>query len=113
VSNPFKLITTNVLGTLTEVRIYSETVAHIQEEHPEVPILLPSIETAVTKTLQNPTHIEGSYGNSVVFVDSETTNSSGDPLRVPVKIINGTSGRLRTVYFATPSGPKNVIWRRV
>jgi hypothetical protein len=108
----FKIIPTTALVNLTEVRFYEDTVKHILEEHPEVPILLPTIHAGVTGAISNPTHIERSYAGSFVFVDTGSTNASGDPLRVPVMPVSGTSGRVRTVYFATPSGSPEVIWRR-
>lgn len=108
----YKVISTNKLSTLTEVRFYEETVSHVKEEHPEVPIELPCIATAVEGAIQNPSRIESSYGNSVIFVDTGTTNAKGEPLRVPVKHIAGTSGRVRTVYFASSNSTPSVIWRR-
>jgi hypothetical protein len=101
-----------VLSGFVEIRLYDETIEHVIDEHPEVPIELPSIQEAVTKAVTAPTHVEGSYNNSVVFVDANTTNRSGDPLRVPVKHVRGTSGRIKSVYFASTSGERNIIWRR-
>lgn len=113
-SDEFKLIKTAIFSSVTEVRFYDETLDHIQEEHPEVPILLPSIYEAVSKGLIQPTHIEASrtHANSYVFVDATSTNASGDPLRIPVRVVSGTSGRLTTVLFATGSVSATVIWRQ-
>jgi hypothetical protein len=110
-NDEFTLIKTAVFSGVTEVRFYDETIAHIQE-HEEIPILLPSLFGSIERVIANPTHVETSYGNSYVFVDTETTNASGDPLRIPVKIIEGTSGRLRSVYFASAGGVPNIVWRR-
>jgi hypothetical protein len=107
----YKIITTSVLKDIEEVRLYEDTSEHIRENHPEVPILLPSVQSAVEKAIVEPTHVEQSYGGSYVFVDRESTNRSGDPLRVPVKLIGERSGRVRTAYFAETTGP-NVVWRR-
>ena len=110
----FKIIITSVIPEVTSVRFYDETVLHVKEEHPEVPIELPSIEGAVNTTLTAPTQIERSHSNSYVFVHDGMTNKSGDPLRVPVKMIDGTtSGRIRTVYFASKETPvQSIVWRR-
>jgi hypothetical protein len=109
----YRTVQTSALSNLTEVRLYEETVTKVAEAHLEVPILLPCIFTAVLDTIANPTHIEPSYGGSVVFVNSETCNASGDAMRVPVMPIAGTtSGRVRTVVFATPNQPPQIIWKR-
>lgn len=112
-TDEYTLIKTTVFTGVTEVRFYEETVGHIKEEHPEIPIELPSIHGSVEKCIVSPTHVEGSYGNSFVFVDAESTNASGDPLRVPVKIVEGTSARVKTAYFASTSGERNIVWRRL
>jgi hypothetical protein len=100
--------------SLKKVRLYDETIEHIKEEHQEVPIELPSMIHAIGTTITQPTHVESSYGGSFVFVDSRTTNASGDPFRVPVKPIAGTtSARIRTAYFATADVPEEqIVWRR-
>lgn len=106
-----KIIRTSVLSNVTEVHLYDETIDHVKSNHPEVQIDLPSIATSVENAIVNPTHVEESYNNSYVFVDGLTTNSSGDPLRVPVKLVSGTSARVKTVFFGT-AAPKPIIWRR-
>lgn len=109
----YKVIKTNVIPRFTEVRLYDETVEHVREGHPEVPLELPCVQTAVENAISNPTHVENSHANSVVFVDAHTTNRSGDPLRVPVKgIADTTSGRVKSVYFASTSSLVDPIWRR-
>jgi hypothetical protein len=108
----FVLVKTTAVPAVTEVRFYADTEQHIRDEHPEVPIDLPSIYGAVRKAVEAPSHVEKSYANSYVFVDKTSTNASGDPLRIPVKVVGtSTSARVKTVYFAsTPSGA-NVVWR--
>jgi hypothetical protein len=107
----FRIIRTAVISTvIDQVLFYDETLEHIKEEHPEVPIELPSIMEAVTNAVTNPTKIESSYGNSVIFFDQNTTNASGDALIVPVKIVDGTSGRVKTVYFASSAARREVLW---
>src|ERR1700751_490928 len=108
----FRVITTGIIAEITHVRLYDETIVHILEEHPEVPFSLPCLITAISDTITLPTHVEKSYGLSYVFVDAETTNAAGDPLRVPVKLVEGTTGRVRTAYFAAKEGLPEIIWRR-
>ncbi|MGE7367923.1 hypothetical protein ACQKKX_02480 [Neorhizobium sp. NPDC001467] len=109
---PDRIIYTSVLSTAMEIRLYEETVEHVKNHHPEVPIELPSIESAVAQTIVNPTHVEVSYGNSYVFVDIDSTNASGDPLRVPVKMITSDSGRVKTAYFASTNGTPELAYVR-
>ncbi|MBV8473538.1 MAG: hypothetical protein JO107_16955 [Hyphomicrobiales bacterium] len=76
----YKVFSTKILPTLEEVRLYDETVEHVKESHgdgdfansPQMP--LPCILDAVGNAIVNPTHVERSYGNSVVFVDAASTN---------------------------------------
>lgn len=111
-STDIKVIETGVLDTLTTVHLYDETIVKVATKHPEVPAELPCMVTAVETAISSPTHVEASHSNSFVFVDAGTTNKSGDPLRVPVKVVDGTSGRVKSFYFATPEGEREIIWRR-
>ncbi len=112
----YTVIYTSIISSITEVRLYEETITHIKESHgddfarsPEFPF--PCILDAVGNAIMNPTQVELSYGNSFVYVD-ETSTSLAGPLRVPVKLVSGTSGRVKSFYFATPSGPRAIIWRK-
>ena len=108
----YRLFSTSILPILNEVRLYDETIEHVWREHPEIPSEFLGIVDAVGTAVSNPTHVEQSHGNSVIFVDTMTTNRSGDPLRVPVKRVSGKSGRVRTFYFASPNTAGKIIWRR-
>jgi hypothetical protein len=96
---------------LIEARLYDSTIQHVKEQHSEVPAELPSIHHAVKMCLLNPTHIEVSYSNSYIFVDYSSANREGHPLRIPVRSVTQTSGRITTFFFATAS-QANVIWRK-
>jgi hypothetical protein len=101
-ADDFKVILTTAVPGLSTVRLYDETIHHVNEEHREVQIELPSMMVAIENAIKNPTSTEPSYANSVVFVDDATTNYAGDPLRIPVKRIAGTdSGRIKTIFFAS------------
>jgi hypothetical protein len=109
----YRVIKTGAIPAVTEVRLYDETLDHVREDHPEVPIELPCMASAVERAITQPTHVESSHGGSFVFVDEESTNASGDPLRVPVKPIVGTSARVRTVLFAEADTPDDkIVYRR-
>jgi hypothetical protein len=108
----YRIITTSVVPALTEVRFYDETVEKIRLGHPEVPIALPSMHEAIAKAVKDPTQVEQSRLDAFVFVDATTTNASGDPLKVPVKVVEDTSGRVSTAYFGSTTAIRNVIYRR-
>lgn len=107
-SERYTEIETTAYPGLLRVRFYEETVGHVKQSHaqtfpPQFPPELPSIVGAVGKAINNPTRVEQSYGNSVVFIDDRTTNRTGHVFHVPVKIIEGTqSGRVSTYFFADP-----------
>lgn len=111
-TNQYREFSTNVIPQVSVVRLYEETITKVKTGHPEVPITLPSMEDAVENAVKNPTHVEKSYSNSYVYVDANSTNVSGDPMRVPVKVVSGTSARVKSIYFASTNSTDNVIWRR-
>ena len=108
----FIRIMTAVIAELAEVRLYGETVDKVRFGHPEVPAHLPSVVAAVANAVTNPSFVERIDDENYVYVDTRTTNASGDPLRVPVKRIEGTSGRVKSFYFASSERPVRVIWRK-
>jgi hypothetical protein len=108
----FIVFYTNVYPVITEVRLYEETIEHIKTSHPEVPIELPSVLNAIENAVKEPSWIEvGQTPNSYVYVDHNSTNKSGDPLRVPVKVVEGTSGYVKTAFFANHPSPK-IVWSK-
>ncbi len=108
----FIIIKTDTISSVTEVHLYDETLDHIKEEHPEIPVGLPCVTGAIASAISDPTHVETSYSNSYVYVDGNTTNATGDPLRVPVKVVGETSARVRTAYFASSESSEKIIWRK-
>jgi len=109
----YLLIQTHATESVTEVRLYDETLDHIAEEHPEIPVYLPSIQTAIVSAIQSPTHIEQSqHVGAFVFVDAGSTDAFGNPLRVPLKPIAGTSALVKTSFFGKPNYTPTIIWRR-
>ena len=111
----YRIIQTQVLPQITEVRLYDETSEHVVASHPEIPAALPGMPMmieAVAKALREPTLVEPSRPGAYVFVDGETTNHGGDPLRIPVKVVEGTSAVVKTFYFGTTSAPRPPIWTK-
>ena len=108
----FTLIRTAIIRNVTEVRFYDDTIKKIRLAHPEVPIELPSILSAVARAIMYPSRVEQSHSNTYVYVDVNSTNSSGQPLRVPVRLVSGTSGRVTSVYFARGPAASFIIWRK-
>jgi hypothetical protein len=114
--NNFKVFKTSAVSSLTEVRLYDDVFEHVKESHGDdfagsLSFPLPSIVHAVGNAIMDPTHVEEGHSNSVVFVDVNSTNASGDPLRVPVKIITGASGRVKTFFFASSNATPKIIFR--
>lgn len=101
-SDGYAVIDTNARPDITEVRLYEETIDHVKEAHAgQFPSDLPSIVGAVGDALRNPTETQDSYNNSVEYVDSNTLNANGHPLRVFVRRVDDTtSARLKTFFFA-------------
>lgn len=99
-------------SSLTEVRLYEETLEHIIEEHSEFQLELPSQRTGLEAGIGNPTSVHASTtdpARSVVLVSAAFTYNN-DPVHVPVKLVEGTSGRVRTAYFASGTYPGKVLW---
>jgi hypothetical protein len=107
----FKVIHTKVFPGVAEARIYQDTIKHIRKNHPEIPVELPSFQQAIENAIIYPSWIETSRPNTYVFVDKRSSNRSGDPLRVPVKIVFGTSGRVLTAFFASSPSQSVMLWR--
>lgn len=97
---------------LSRVRLYRETVTKVMIFHPEIPVELPSIEAAIRKAIAEPSYVATSYGSSYVFVDEGSTNRTGLPLLVAVKVLQERSGRVRSFYFARPPDAHRIIWRQ-
>lgn len=111
----FREYGTDVLpGRIKTVRIYDSTKEHIKEEHPEVPIELPSLEHAVEKAITDPSHVEKGGEKSYVFVDTNSTNRSGHPFRLPVVVVADVdqAGRVATGFFGTKEGPVEKVYER-
>ncbi len=97
---------------LSHIRLYRETIEKVLKFHPEVPAELPSILIAVSQCVAEPSFVAKSYGSSYVFGDEQSTNRSGLPLLVAVKVVDQSFGRVRSFYFARPPMAVNILWRR-
>ena len=99
-------IETDARPEIQTVRLYEETIMHVRESHagtfpPQFPPDFPFMIRAVASTVQAPTRVDETYGNSLVYVDENTQNAQGHSLNVFVKRIEGsTSGRVKTFFFA-------------
>lgn len=118
----FIVVSTTAIPQITEVRVYAETFGHIGQRHgaqfgsafthvgenhgadPGSILRMPSMDHAIASAIESPTHIEPGNPGSYKFVDTTSTNVEGEPLKLVVKTVSGTSGRLQTSYFAPLSG---------
>ena len=97
---------------LTVVRLYASTLQHIAEQHAEFALQLPSLRKGLEIAIANPTWIRESTtdpGGSVVIA-SEALSYFGDPVRIPVRIVAGTSGRVVTAYFDGTAYSGRLLW---
>ena len=108
-SEDFQSFQTNIIPAITEVRLYKSTIQHVIEHHEEF-LVLPSIIQAVGDTVVNPTRVAQREKDVFVYTNGNTTNRSGKPLQVPVKIVQGTSARVRSFYYASTTISDTVIW---
>lgn len=101
---------TSAVPTLTVVRLYRETWEEkITVGHPEVNDFG---MTGVLNAVAAPTCVYRSAtrpDDSFVFVASGAT-FRGDPLHVPVKLVDGTSGRVTSAYFRQSSPSWQKLW---
>jgi hypothetical protein len=110
---PGKLITTNIVPVLREILLADDTWAHIQKQHPEFK-KHNWLYDAVVETLIAPTSVHQSTtrADSLVFLNVETTNESGDALKVPVGLKPEQIGFVRTAYFSGSKSPGILIWSK-
>lgn len=115
-SDDFRIIPCNCVPGLVHVRVYAETIQHIFDNHPEISrtfVGTPSFDHALTTTISDPSWVEESYANSVVFVNDSATNWSGQPMRVPVKVLaDKQSGYMKTAFFGTTETPDALIYTK-
>ena len=107
----FDAIQTNIIPEVTHVRLYLDTSRHIRERHPEV--ALSAGMTTIVDTIENPTEVYSSSTDphgSYIYVSKNNTLED-HPLTVPVKVVEGTSARVKTAYYNSGTQPKDrLLW---
>ena len=105
-------ITSGFPQYVREVDIYDSTLAHIRENHPlEYEKLAEIISTMEGRA----THIFGSRtsNTAVVFVNQDVVHpTTGDPMRVPVKVFVDGTGIMSTAYYAAASTHGETLWSK-
>lgn len=91
------------------VAVYDSVLEHVAIQHPEdfqkldgVYKTIESEATAIHQSRTNPA--------AVIFVNTNITNSSGDPLLVPVKVYEDGTGIMSTFYCADRRDPGPLLW---
>ena len=105
-------ITSTAIAEIESVRLYEETVEHVKERHPEV-VGTVGVE-GMKQTISAPTHVFQSKTDpkdGFVFV-SDNVSFQGNPLHVPVKRVEGTSGRVLTAYVSNRPYSSKPLWER-
>ncbi len=113
----YRTVLVDCVPGLTQVRIYEETLQHVIDNHPEISRTFVgtfSFDFAIDAAIADPSRVEKSYANSVVFFHESSTNWEGKPLVVPVKILpEMQSGYMKTAYFGTSDAPGELIYKKV
>jgi hypothetical protein len=97
-----KLVHTSTIPELTVVRLYEETLTKIVTGHPEFTITKATLAEATETALLNPSayHLSSTKPEHTFVVVSDAATHLGNPIRVFVKVVGGTEGRVNSVYFA-------------
>ena len=97
---------------VTLVRLYNETIGHIEERHPEVLVIAGT--DGIAEVIHRPSRVllgSPDPENAFVFV-SDNVTFGGASLYVPVKTVEGTSARVRTAYFRSDASLSQVLWEQ-
>ncbi len=116
-NDEYRTVPVTCVPGLEYVRIYQEILQHVLENHPEISrtfVGTPSFNFAIDTAISDPSRVEKSYGNSIVFVHETSTNWRGNPLIVPVKLLaESQSGYMKTAFFGTSDAPGELIYTKV
>ena len=106
------IFTSAILPNVQQIFLSDDTWRHILEDHSifGLPCVEAAIGNAVTVSTTS-VHQSRTNQRSVVFVDANSTNIHGEPLRVPVKIIGNNTGFITSAYFASSKSHGFEIWR--
>ena len=108
----FRIIETTVIPEVTHVRLYQDTIDKVVEEHEFGEGLTKAPVNMIEDTVKNPTAVYASTGYPTGnYIYSSTSNTfEGNPCNVPVKVVEGTSARVKTAIFTErPKG--TLIWK--
>jgi hypothetical protein len=103
----------NIIADVDEIILSEETWQHIVANHPMMGF--PSFEAAIIACVTSAAttvHQSRTNPRSLVYVDANSTNIHGNPLRVPVKRMESNSGYIATAVFASSESPGVVLWRK-
>ena len=101
---------TSVPG-ISEIRLYLDTWDHILMGHPEVATVG---KQGVLEAVQFPSQVYASKTEperEYIFASSNVSYMD-HPLHVPVKLVEGMSGRIATAYFRSSPYQGNLLWER-
>ena len=109
-SKVIKVVTSGVPELYPDVNIYDTTLEHIKDDHPEEFSHL----DIVYQTIEKPHRVHKSKTNprSVILINEECTSASGDPLRVPIKVISATEAIMSTAYFSSSTDQGPLLWSK-
>ena len=100
--------TSTIFPGLSSIRMYSGTIQHIEDKHPEV-LANAGIE-GVIETVSKPTKVfMGNVPDSLVFVNSNVTYGRA-VLNVPVHLEGNDSAKVRTAIFMRKEQSSLLVW---
>lgn len=106
-----KVVSSGFPQLVQRVNIYNSVLDKIREKHPEefspIDEVYSTIEGDATRI-----HKSRTNASAVVFVNDEATSTSGDPLRVPVKIYADGSGIMSTAHFTSSKDQGELLWSK-
>jgi hypothetical protein len=110
--DPFIIIPTTAISQVGEVRLYEQQLKVLLEKHPELALPFQTPRESISNTVAQPTHVYESAtnpGGSFIYISTRNTYEN-NPLVVPIKVIDGTSGRVQTAYYSERTGGGALLW---
>lgn len=109
----YVVVETTAIAQIAQVRVYDETLPHLGEGHPELSHVIPSLEHAIHDTISQPSEVYESNPPHVASYKYRSENHSygNNHMVVAVKVVEGTSALLKTVYFSSEV-KGTLVWRQ-
>lgn len=103
-----KVIASGVPELYPPVDIYDTTLEHIKDNHPEEFLRLDEVYS----TIEQPDRVHKSktHPRGLTLINDSCTSSSGDPLRIAIKVVSSTEAILSTAHFSSATDQGQHLW---